>query len=347
MLKTLISAAGEIRVAGRVPVSDILFDDPAKWAADGTLERLNGLARLWRGKGRPFVLLSWVALHVGTHVIDRRHPEAGRVEVRYRRDPTDAARWRRPGSVLSINRFMFYDHLCGDGGGGAIDLVAHARRCTRPEAIDFLAKLPRPVQPPKPPRREPLSPALKSRLVERRGLPDALVELCRDLGLIHADPRGNALFVRRNAAGETVGAEILPAATRRRPDRPADAARGGFWMSWDPDWPTAVILAASALDALSILALDLVPARRKGAVAVSCASSAAAALPEWIQEWNPQRIFCAYDATTRGDRAAKRLIRNDNRIVRLRPPLDGEGWNETLVRDRAGVPLETDDRRLA
>ena len=194
MLKTLISTAGEIRVAGRVPVSDILFDDPAKWAADGTLERLNGLARLWRG---------------------------------------------------------------------------------------------------------------------------------------------------------TVGAEILPAATRCRPDRPADAARGGFWMSWDPDWPTSVILAASALDALSILALDLVPARRKGAVAVSCASSAAAALPEWIQEWNPQRIFCAYDATTRGDRAAKRLIRNDNRIVRLRPPLDGERWNETLIRDRAGVPLETDDRRLA
>ncbi len=111
--------------------------------------------------------------------------------------------------------------------------------------------------------------------------------------------------------------------------------------------PAPVILAASALDALSILALDLVPAHRKGAVAVSCGSSAAAALPEWIQEWNPQRIFCAYDATTRGDRAAKRLIRNDNRIVRLRPPLDGEGWNETLIRDRAGVPFETDDRRLA
>ena len=198
----------------------------------------------------------------------------------------------------------------------------------------------------KPPRPERLWTALKSQLVERRGLPELLVELCRDLGLIHASPRAGALFVRRNAAGETVGAEGLTAAAPCRPGRPAHAAPGGFWMSWDPDWPTSVILAASALDALSILALDLVPARRKGAVAVSCASSAAAALPEWIQEWNPQRIFCAYDATTRGDRAAKRLIRNDNRIVRLRPPLDGERWNETLIRDRAGVPLETDDRRL-
>ncbi|MDE0173709.1 MAG: hypothetical protein OYH76_24965 [Defluviicoccus sp.] len=113
----------------------------------------------------------------------------------------------------------------------------------------------------------------------------------------------------------------------------------------DPDWPTSVILAASALDALSILALDLLPARQKGAVAVSC-TAAAATLPAWIQEWNPQRIFCAYNATPQGDRAAKRLIRNDNRIVRLRPPLEGAAWNQTLLLDRAGEPLETDDRSL-
>ena len=36
----------------------------------------------------------------------------------YRRDPADAARWRRPGSVVSINRFMFYDHLRGEGEAG-------------------------------------------------------------------------------------------------------------------------------------------------------------------------------------------------------------------------------------
>ena len=266
----------------------------------------------------------------------------------YRRDPADAARWRRPGSVLSINRLMFYDHLCGDGGGGAIDLVVHARRCTRPEAVDFLAGLPRPVPPGHregPPRREPCWPTLKSHLVERRGLPDTLVELCRDIGLIHASPRGDAVFVRRDAAGRATGAEILPAATPRRPSQPADAARGGFWMSWDPDWPTSVILAASALDALSILALHLVPDRRKGCVVVSCGTRAAS-LPGWIQEWNPRRIFCAYDATARGDRAASRLIRNDNRTVRLRPPIDGKGWNETLLRDRAGEPLESDDRKL-
>ena len=43
----------------------------------------------------------------------------------YRRDPNDDARWRRFGSVVTINRFMFYDHLCGERGAGAVDLVVH------------------------------------------------------------------------------------------------------------------------------------------------------------------------------------------------------------------------------
>ena len=33
--------------------------------------------------------------------------------LRYRRDPDNAARWRRLGAAISINGFMFYDHLGG------------------------------------------------------------------------------------------------------------------------------------------------------------------------------------------------------------------------------------------
>ncbi len=39
-------------------------------------------------------------------------------------------------------------------------------------------------------------------------------------------------------------------------------------------------------------------------------------------------------------------IRKDSRVVRLRPALDGQDWNDTLMRDRAGEPLGTDDRPL-
>lgn len=77
-------AAGEMRVAGRVKMSDILFTDPAKWAVDGTAERLDEMARAWPGRGRPFALLSWLAHDVAVGGINTNHPEAGRVEVRSR-----------------------------------------------------------------------------------------------------------------------------------------------------------------------------------------------------------------------------------------------------------------------
>ena len=269
----------------------------------------------------------------------------------YRRDPACAARWRRAGSVVSINGFMFYDHLRGEGGCGAIDLVIHAGRRTVPEALDFLSELPcRDRFPtdrrPRPPCLERHWPAIRRYLVERRGIAEILVDLCHDLGLVHSDRHGNAVFVRRNAAGEALGAEIFPAAAPRRPaPTGAVAARGGFWMSWEPDWPNSVILANSALDALSVLSLHLVPAGRKGCTVVST-GAATASLPEWIEAWNPGRIFCAYDATRHGDDAAARLIRKDSRVVRLRPALDGQDWNDTLMRDRAGEPLGTDDRPL-
>ncbi len=77
-------AAGEMRVAGRVKMSDILFTDPAKWGVDGTAERLDEMARAWPGRGRPFALLSWLAHDVAVGGINTNHPEAGRVEVRSR-----------------------------------------------------------------------------------------------------------------------------------------------------------------------------------------------------------------------------------------------------------------------
>ena len=231
----------------------------------------------------------------------------------YRRDPADAARWRRLGSVVSINGFMFYDHLRGQGGGGAIDLVIHARRCSPAEALAFLSKLPchsrLPAnrRHPGPPRSDRHWAAVQRCLVDKRGLSTVLLALCRDLGLVHADRYGNPVFVRRNAAGEATGTEIVPAAGAHRP-APSPAARGGFRMSWDPDWPNSVILAKSAIDALSVLSLHLVPAERKGCAVVST-GGANASLPEWIKAWNPGRIFCAYDATRQGDDAAARLIR--------------------------------------
>ena len=103
-----------------------------------------------------------------------------------------------------------------------------------------------------------------------------------------------------------------------------------------------MIVAKNAIDALSILSLQLVPARRRRCAVVSAAIPAT--VPIWIEAWNRRRIFCPHDATPGGGEAAQRLLRNDNRVVRVRPALDGDDWNDMLLRDRAGEPIGTDDR---
>ena len=262
----------------------------------------------------------------------------------YRSEPAEPARWRRAGSVLSINRFMFYDHLRAEGGAGAIELAVHALGCTPRAAIDFLTELADLSLPPggrcHAAGPDPRWPDLRRYLVERRGLGHALVALCRDLGLVHPDRRGNPVFVRRNAAGKATGIETVTTTTAREP-----AAGGGFWMSWETDWPDSVILAGNALDALSILSLHLGPAKRRQCAVVSTAA-VSTTIPKWIEAWNPQRFFCAYDATANADHAVCRLARKDTRIIRLRPALENQDWNHMLIRDRQGEPLETDDRKI-
>ena len=276
----------------------------------------------------------------------------------YRRDPDDDARWRRLGSVVSINRFMFYDHLRGEGGAGAVDLVVHAQRCSAPDALAFLAELPGPSRrPPEclcpwlPHPQERHWPAVERYLVEQRGLSPVLLALCRDLGLVHADRHGNAVFVCRDAAGIATGAEIVPAGARcTAAPGAAEAAtslprRGGFWISWEIDWPQSVLIAKSAIDALSALSLNLVPAELRECAVVSIAA-VTPTLPAWIEDWSPRRIFCAYDATPGGDDAARRLFRRDSRVVRVRPALDGDDWNDMRRRDLEGNMLEIDDRLI-
>ncbi len=107
-------AAREVRVAGGVPMSDILFTDPATWAADGMPERLDAMARVWPGHGQAFVLLSWLAHDVAERCINPSHPDAGRVEVRSRVARPAVGRHRIGGPFL----FLGIVARGGDGEAG-------------------------------------------------------------------------------------------------------------------------------------------------------------------------------------------------------------------------------------
>ena len=86
----------------------------------------------------------------------------------------------------------------------------------------------------------------------------------------------------------------------------------------------------------------------KGPGGLQCTSALSQHIrPAWIEDWNPRRIFCAYDATPGGDDAAERLFRRDSRVVCVRPALDGDDWNDMRRRDLEGNLLEIDDRLIS
>ena len=96
----------------------------------------------------------------------------------------------------------------------------------------------------------------------------------------------------------------------------------------DRNRPALVILAESAVDAISARTLRIEQTREHGAVVASTAG-VANSVPPWIEDWEPKRILCAYDADRAGDAAAHRLAVNDPRLLRLRPH-GAKDWNEIL-----------------
>ena len=146
-------------------------------------------------------------------------------QLGYRRDPRNRQRWKRPGSVLALAGARFFDHACGRGGGGAIDLVMHAADCSFGAAVEFLENhFGGPA-------------AVREFLRAARGLdPDLLARGRRD-GLLYADARRNAVFVCRDPAGRTF--------TGLAPARARPAAASGCrpacpvprWSLPPPAWP--------------------------------------------------------------------------------------------------------------
>lgn len=269
-------------------------------------------------------------------------------QLGYRRDPRNRARWKLPGSVLSIHGARFFDHRRGRGGGGAIDLVMHARGCRFREAVEFLeqhaADLP-PDTPPiatpptaaklrLPPPHERLWPPVRDFLRSQRGLAPDLLALCHQQGLLYADARRNAVFLCRDPRGRPVGAELVgtrPTADGRTFKGMAPGsrkARGGFWLPAPELPPGALLLVESAVDALSaarLLANSVPPD-----TLVASTAGVAPALPAWLHAFQPAPILCAYDADPPGDHAAAALRRQFPSCRRLRP-VGAKDWNELLL----------------
>ena len=257
----------------------------------------------------------------------------------YCRDASDRARWRREGSVISVTGMKFYDHLQGRGGGGAIDLVIHARGCGAVEAIRWLAAtfgasavgVPAAAGFFAPSVCDPCWPRVRAWLTDARGLEGRRVDALRSGGLIYADARCNAVFLCRDSGGASTGAELV--GTRRtgngsrfRGMAPGSRkAAGGFWFAGSGSGaPSSVFIAESAIDALSAAALGV------GASIHASVAGVCRRLPNWLEGFAPASLACGFDADGSGDGAAAALIAADGRLARIRPS-GAKDWNEMLT----------------
>ena len=253
----------------------------------------------------------------------------------YQHDRSDKHRWKRPGSILSINGSKFYDHMAAKGGHGAIDLVMCTQGASFLEAVRMLGGLPTPVaaaRPGEPDKSRKLHipepcqrlwPSVCDYLVNQRGLDPGRVETCWRQETLFADHRQNAVFRCRNANQQTTGAELVGTRGPFRGMAPGSKkSAGGFHVRTAAD-PKTVILVESAIDALSLASLHDEPA-----IIVST-TGVATRLPGWVDALSPETILCAFDADQAGDQAAKRLQDQDKRIRRWRPE-NGKDWNEIL-----------------
>ena len=278
--------------------------------------------------------------------------EAVAAALGYRQDPRDRARWKRDGSVLSLTGERFYDHLRGVGGGGAIDLAMHARQRGFRDALRFLSGLghaghgtaapvrERPAELRLPQRVARNWPEVRDSLVRTRGLDPGALGDGHAAGLVYADGRRNAVFVARDAAGRTTGAEIV--GTRRVEGRRgfkgmapgSRKARGGFWLAARDGEPASALLVESAVDALSVLTR---PPRGPGHALVVSTAGVCTAVPQWLEAFGLARIDCGFDADDAGDQAADALAHRDIRVWRLRPEGGAKDWNDRIRKPEAST----------
>jgi hypothetical protein len=252
-----------------------------------------------------------------------------------RPDRYDPAKWHTARGVLSVRGAQFMNWSCGQGGGGAIDLVMHLDQVGFGPAVQWLGQRfagglrssPDPLAPKAALLRlPPPAPAklwrVRRYLLRERGLPRALIEPLIQAGRLYADQRANAVFLLLGKENQPVGAELR--GTTVRPWHglaPGSQKELGFFSIPTEPLP-AIILVESAIDAISCFALY--PYHR-------CISTAGARPnPGWLTPFLDQgsALYCGFDADRTGEAMARAMMALHPAIQRLRPP--HHDWNDVL-----------------
>jgi hypothetical protein len=273
------------------------------------------------------------------------------------RDRYDKAKWRLDGQVISVTGSLFYDHTSERGGAGAIDLVMHVRGVDFVAAVTYLdgpdaparsvTSAPRRDSGPFVPPRAVLEqwPHVRAYLLEVRGLPGTLVDELHERGLVYADARRNAVFLRRDEGEQPTGAFLRGT----HPEHPfkglaagTERERGWFHFEIGDRGVPQMILTESAIDALSYYALvhGNTPLAGSGAYReVYASTDGAGALPHALIARvleDGGLVRAAFDRDERGERFWATLQeRNPAAAAGVRlwreTPGAGKDWNDVLM----------------
>ena len=303
----------------------------------------------------------------------------GGVQDRY-----DTHKWQVNDEHISINGERFYNHDRQSGGGGSIDLVMHVSGYSFTQAVAYLNHeagpelavaaaaqhgarermaqgqeiVDRGERAPfmQPQADEDRWPQVRAYLVEQRQLPVGLVDDLHERGIIYADGRSNAVFLRTNEEGQAVGASLrgtLPGSEFQGLAYGSRRDEGHFSFTvGTPERYAApqYHITESPIDALSRAAL--IQRAGESGEYVFLSNDGHGELPKRQIEEGLARgalVHCGFDNDAGGNKLwaqVKEAYPRVEAIVRERPPSGAKDWNDALraVPERMEVQGQEDDR---
>ena len=268
-------------------------------------------------------------------------------------DPKDQHKWQHENHIISITGSKFYDWQHLKGGGGAIDLVMHVNQCDFKQAVAWLNdsvgegatlqaatyKTKEIIQ------TEQLRPFItptvdeskwllvKTYLPRERRLPSALVDSLHQQGLVYADDKQNAVFIRRSLDEETITGATLrgtAGADNKFKGLALGSKRNAGWFHFQQGGQSSnpiqrAVLVESPIDAMSFAVLDRTDSRKT----IYLSTDGAGTVPlEFLRPLPASSVIVAYDNDQPGNSMAQRVMEQlPNSVRRLPKATD---WNQEL-----------------
>jgi len=268
-------------------------------------------------------------------------------------DPKDKHKWQHENHIINITGSKFYDWQHLKGGGGAIDLVMHVNQCDFKQAVAWLNDrlgeaatlqattyqtrvIIQTEQVPKftPPVQESRQwQIVKTYLTRERRLPSALVDSLHQQGLVYADDKQNAVFIRRSLDEETITGATLRGtvgADNTFKGLALGSKRSAGWFHFklggqSNDPIQRAVLVESPIDAMSFAVLDRTESRKT----IYLSTDGAGTVPlEFLQQLPNKSVIVAYDNDQSGNLMAQRIMEQLPNSVRRTPK--ATDWNEEL-----------------